>query len=219
MKLITEITHEVKTSISEEATGKKSVFIEGIFAQAEIQNRNGRVYRKNILESAVNDFIPMINSKRAMGELGHPPNPQINLDKVSHLITDLRFEGNDVYGKAKILDTPNGKIAKNLIEEGVQLGVSTRGLGSLKSGSNGIMEVQNDFRLATVDIVADPSANDAFVQGIYEAAEWLYVEGKGYVLSQTRNELENAVRATRYDKNAREQMFFEAFSKFLRQIK
>jgi len=189
MKLITEITQELQYITEAKENGGKSTFIEGIFMQAEQPNRNGRIYRKNILEKEVDRYQQLISEKRALGELGHPANPSINLDKVSHLITNLRFEGNDVIGRAKILDTPMGKIAKNFVEEGVRLGVSSRGLGSLKMNKEGVNEVQDDFHLATVDIVADPSAPQAFVQGIMEDASWLYVEGKGWVLEQIKNEI------------------------------
>jgi len=185
MKLITEVTQEVKYITEKKETGGKNVYIEGIFIQTEKENRNGRIYRKPIIEKEVSRYQSLINEKRALGELGHPPNPSINLDKVSHLITNLRFEGNNVIGKAKILETPMGKIAQNFIDEGIGLGVSTRGLGSTVL-KNGIHEVQDDFHLATVDIVADPSAPDAFVQGIMEDASWLYVEGKGWVMEQAK---------------------------------
>lgn len=219
MKLITETIHDVQYITEAREDGNKSVFIEGIYMQSEKPNRNGRMYGRKILENEVNRYQTMINEKRALGELGHPPNPQINLDKVSHLITSLRFEGNDVIGRAKLLDTPMGKIAKNFIEEGVRLGVSSRGLGSLKEGKNGVMEVQNDFHLATVDIVADPSAPDAFVQGIYESAEWLYVEGKGYVMAEARKNLDEAIKQTKHDKALREKKLLEAFNSFLKAVK
>lgn len=176
MKLITEQINEVRYLVEKKEDGAKSIFIEGIFMQTEKENKNGRMYRKGIMENALKDFQALISEKRALGELGHPPNPQINLNNVSHLITSLKFEGNDVIGRAKILDTPMGKIAKNFIEEGVRLGVSSRGLGSLKE-VNGINEVQDDFHLATVDIVSDPSAPEAFVQGIMEGAEWVLANG------------------------------------------
>jgi len=176
MKLITEQINEVKYLVEKKEDGAKNIFIEGIFMQTEKENKNGRMYRKGIMENALNNFQSLISEKRALGELGHPPNPQINLNNVSHLITSLKFEGNDVIGRAKILDTPMGKIAKNFIEEGVRLGVSSRGLGSLKE-VNGINEVQDDFHLATVDIVSDPSAPEAFVQGIMEGAEWVLANG------------------------------------------
>ena len=176
MKLIKEISQDLTFLTESTESGKKGIFIEGIFMQADKQNRNGRLYPKGIMEGALNQYQELIREKRSLGELGHPPNPTVNLDKVSHLITSLKFEGNDVIGRAKILDTPMGKIAQNFIEEGVRLGVSSRGLGSLKE-RNGVNEVQNDFHLATVDIVADPSAPDAFVTGIMESAEWILDNG------------------------------------------
>ena len=176
MKLIKEISQDLTFLTESTESGKKGIFIEGIFMQADKQNRNGRLYPKGIMEGALNQYQELIREKRLLGELGHPPNPTVNLDKVSHLITSLKFEGNDVIGRAKILDTPMGKIAQNFIEEGVRLGVSSRGLGSLKE-RNGVNEVQNDFHLATVDIVADPSAPDAFVTGIMESAEWILDNG------------------------------------------
>jgi hypothetical protein len=177
MKLIKEVAQELNYLVEDKQGGGKNVFIEGIFAQADRQNKNKRIYGKSIMEREVNKYRELIEQKRSLGELGHPDNPSINLHQVSHLITSLRMEGNDVYGKAKILETPMGIIAKNLIENGVQLGVSTRGLGSLKMNSEGVNEVQDDFHLATVDIVADPSAPDAFVQGIMESAEWILENG------------------------------------------
>jgi len=177
MKLIKELNEfESQTIIESAEDGKKSYFIEGIFMQAEKQNKNGRIYKKGILESELNRYGKLIEEKRALGELGHPDSPAINLHNVSHLITALKFEGNDIVGRAKIMDTPYGKIAKNFIDEGVKLGVSSRGMGSLKS-ENGINVVQPDFHLATVDIVADPSAHDAFVRGIMEDKEWMLVNG------------------------------------------
>lgn len=177
MKLIKEVAQELNYLVEDKQGGGKNVFIEGIFAQADKQNKNKRIYGKSIMEREVNKYRELIEQKRSLGELGHPDNPSINLHQVSHLITSLRMEGNDVIGKAKILETPMGIIAKNLIENGVQLGVSTRGLGSLKMNSEGVNEVQDDFHLATVDIVADPSAPDAFVQGIMESAEWILDNG------------------------------------------
>ena len=176
MKLIKEIHQDLEYITEEKSEGKRNTYIKGIFMQTEQQNRNGRVYPKSVLEKEIQRYQNMISEKRSLGELGHPPNPQINLNNVSHLITNLQWEGNDIIGTAKILDTPMGKIAKNFIEEGVRLGVSSRGLGSLKE-RNGINEVQDDFHLATVDIVADPSAPDAFVEGIMENAEWICENG------------------------------------------
>ena len=177
MRLITEVTQNLNYLTEEKKGGGKDIFIEGVFAQANKPSKNGRIYPMSVMEKEIERYQKIINEKRSLGELGHPPNPQVNLDKVSHLITSLRFEGTDVIGKAKILDTPMGIIAKNLIENGVMLGVSTRGLGSLKLNKEGVNEVQDDFHLATVDIVADPSAPDAFVQGIYESAEWVCENG------------------------------------------
>lgn len=176
MKLIREAAENLEYLI-EETDGKRNVFIEGIFAQYDIGNRNNRIYPKAVMEKEVNRYQEIIGAKRSLGELGHPPNPTVNLDKVSHLITSLRMESDGkVIGRAKILETPMGSIARNLIENNCGLGVSTRGLGSLKE-KNGLQEVQDDFHLATVDIVADPSAPDAFVQGIMENAEWICDNG------------------------------------------
>ncbi|MAL44538.1 hypothetical protein [Hyphomonas sp.] len=176
MLLITEHTEDINL-ITEEVDGEKQYHIDGIFMQAEQKNRNGRVYPKKTLMNEVarynNEYV---KPSRAMGELGHPEGPQLNLERVSHLIKELRVDGNDVYGKAKILDTPYGKIVKDLIKEGVKIGVSSRGMGSLKQ-KNGINEVQEDFSLAAVDIVADPSAPDAYVQGIMEGKEWVWENG------------------------------------------
>ena len=177
MRLITEVAQDLNYLVEAKEGGGKNVFIEGIFAQADTPNRNKRSYGRNIMEREVNKYQDLIGQKRSLGELGHPENPSINLHQVSHLITSLRMEGKDVIGRAKILETPMGIIARNLIENEVCLGVSTRGLGSLKMNSNGINEVQDDFHLATVDIVADPSAPDAFVQGIMESAEWILENG------------------------------------------
>jgi len=177
MKLIIETVEEVKYLV-EENNGQKSHFIEGVFMQSEQKNRNGRVYPKPIMEREVKRYErEYINEKRAFGELGHPDSPSINLDRVSHMIVSLKEDGNNYIGKAKILGTPYGNIVKNLIDEGAKLGVSSRGMGSLKP-SNGYQLVQDDFYLATAaDIVADPSAPDAFVRGIMENKEWVYVNG------------------------------------------
>lgn len=177
MRLITEVAQDLNYLVEAKDGGGKNFYIEGIFAQSDTPNRNKRSYGKDIMEREVNKYQDLIGQKRSLGELGHPENPSINLHQVSHLITSLRMEGKDVIGRAKILETPMGIIARNLIENEVCLGVSTRGLGSLKMNSNGINEVQDDFHLATVDIVADPSAPDAFVQGIMESAEWILENG------------------------------------------
>jgi len=177
MKLIKEITETVSYLV-EESDGKKSLHIEGPFLVAEKKNRNGRLYEYNTMKKEVARYTEeYINKHRAFGELGHPESPSINLDRVSHMITSLREDGNTWIGKAKILDTPMGNIARSLIEGGAQLGVSSRGMGSLKN-VNGVNVVQPDFYLATAaDIVADPSAPGAFVQGIMEGKEWMLVNG------------------------------------------
>ena len=177
MKLIKEI-NETVNYLTEDAEGKKSLFIEGPFLVAEKKNRNGRLYEYNTMKKEVHRYTEdYINKQRAFGELGHPETPTINLDRVSHMIVGLREDGNQWIGKAKILDTPMGNIARSLIEGGAQLGVSSRGMGSLKN-VNGVNVVQPDFYLATAaDIVADPSAPGAFVQGIMEGKEWMLVNG------------------------------------------
>jgi len=178
MKLIKEINESVSYLMEESSDGKKHMYITGPFLQAEVVNRNGRKYLREVMAKEVGRYTEQyINKNRAYGELGHPDSPSINLDRVSHMIVDLHQEGDNWIGKAKILDTPMGNIAKNLIEGGGQLGVSSRGMGSLKS-VNGINVVQDDFYLATAaDIVADPSAPDAFVRGIMENKEWMMVNG------------------------------------------
>jgi hypothetical protein len=177
MKLITEVTETI-SFLAEESDGKKSLFIEGPFLQAEIVNRNGRKYLKETMAKEVQRYTESyINKNRAFGELGHPDTPTINLDRVCMMTTALRQEGNDWIGRAKILDTPMGNIVKSLLEGGAQIGVSSRGMGSLKN-VNGINIVQDDFHLATAaDIVADPSAPGAFVRGIMEGKEWMLVNG------------------------------------------
>jgi hypothetical protein len=178
MKLIKEINDNVNYTYLEEANGKKCLHIEGPFLVAETKNKNGRLYEFNTMKKEVDRYTSeYINKSRAFGELGHPESPSINLDRVSHMIVGLKEEGNQWIGKAKILDTPMGNIARSLIEGGAQLGVSSRGMGSLKN-VNGVNVVQPDFYLATAaDIVADPSAPGAFVQGIMEGKEWMLVNG------------------------------------------
>ena len=177
MKLISEQIEDV-TFIAEETNGKKNYFIEGIFLQGEIKNRNGRMYPMAVLDREVGKYTEsFINTDRALGELGHPDGPNLNLDRVSHKITSLKKEGTNYVGRAKILGTPMGNIAKNLLDEGIKLGVSSRGMGSIKKESN-CNVVCDDFMLATAaDIVADPSAPDAFVNGIMEGKEWVWDNG------------------------------------------
>ena len=170
MKLITEQSNDVEYIVE----GKnKQQYIKGIFLQSEIKNQNGRVYPYAVLKKQVNKFNEnFVKKDRALGELGHPSGPTVNLERVSHVITELYEDGKNFVGKAKVIDTPNGKIVKNLLESGVRLGVSSRGLGSVKTNRHGVNEVQDDFVLSTVDIVADPSAPDAFVNGIMEGKEF-----------------------------------------------
>ena len=180
MKLISEFNDYGVSPVIVEANenGKKEYFIEGIFMQAEIKNRNGRIYPKEVIQKEVKRYNKeFVEQDRAFGELGHPEGPTINLDKVSHMITKLEEEGNNFVGRAKILSTPNGQIVKNLIDDGAKLGVSSRGLGSLESKGDA-QYVKDDFQLATAgDIVADPSAPEAFVEGIMEGVEWVYESG------------------------------------------
>ena len=175
MKLITEHTNEIEYLV--EGKGKEQ-YIKGIFMQSDIKNQNGRVYPHAVLKKEVSNFNnKYVKEGRALGELGHPMGPVINLDRVSHVIKELTEDGKNFVGKAKVMDTPNGKIVKNFISEGVKLGVSSRGMGSLKLNKKGVNEVQKDFVLSTVDIVADPSAPDAFVNGIMEGKEWVWENG------------------------------------------
>lgn len=177
MKLITELTEDVKYIKENIGNGEKTYFIEGIFMQSDTKNRNGRIYPQGTLLKECKRYITeYVDKGRALGELNHPTGPTVNLDRVSHIVKELHEDGRNVYGKAKVLDTPMGKIVKNLIDEGAQLGVSTRGMGSLKP-KNGYQEVQEDFMLAAIDIVADPSAPNAFVNGIMEGREWIFQNG------------------------------------------
>jgi hypothetical protein len=207
MKLISEYnTHDVQCIVEKQENGDKNYVIEGVFAQAEQKNRNGRIYPKNIMEKAVKRYVDeQVSQKRAVGELNHPEGPTVNLDKVSHLITDLKFEGNDVMGKAQILDTPMGQIVKGLLEGGVQLGVSTRGMGSLEQ-RNGTMYVRDDFILNTVDIVQDPSAPGAFVNGVMEGVEWVWNNGiiEAQVIEEMETEIKTAPKKHLYETQVRE---------------
>ena len=182
MKLLREdiVDFEVLTESTKE--GKKRYYIEGIFMQAEKGNRNGRMYPKKVMENAVNKYVEdFVARSMAVGTLGHEETPKVSENKISHLITDLRMEGNDVYGKAKVLETAAGKELSALIEGGVKFGCSSRALGSLKEGENGLKIVQDDFVISTVDAVLQPSGIDCWVDGIMEDADWLYIEGKGWV--------------------------------------
>ena len=212
MKLITEHTNEIEYLT--EGKGKEQ-YIKGIFMQADIKNQNGRVYPHAVLQKEVKNFnTKYVNEGRALGELGHPMGPVINLDRVSHVIKELTEDGKNFIGKAKVMDTPNGRIVKNFISEGVKLGVSSRGMGSVKTNKKGVNEVQKDFVLSTVDIVADPSAPDAFVNGIMEGKEWVWENGviKEREIDNMRKTIENAkIREL-------EQKKLEVFSKFLQNL-
>jgi len=218
MKLICEL-NESDIQIVTEATesGEKNFYIEGIFMQGGIQNKNGRVYPVDVISREVDRYrSTFIESNRAYGELGHPAGPNINLERVSHMIKDLHMEGSNAIGRAKIMDTPYGKIVKDLMKEGANLGVSSRGMGTLTK-KNGIMEVGNDFYLATAaDIVADPSAPQAFVRGIMEGKEWVWENG---VLHEREvAEIHNDIEEAYHTKQNREEIMIEAFRKFLSKL-
>ena len=192
MKLIAEFNDQHLNVLTEEKNGKKKYIIEGIFAQADKKNRNGRVYPKPIMEKAINTYVEnQVSKGRALGELNHPEGPTVNLDKVSHKIDELNFKGNDVMGKATVLDTPMGKVVEGLLDGGVRLGVSTRGMGSLQQ-QNGAMVVKDDFLLNAIDIVQDPSAPGAFVNGIMEGVEWVW--NNGIIEAQTIEKMETEIK-------------------------
>ena len=197
MKLITETIEDIEVLTEANTKGGKDYKIKGVFMQADIKNRNGRVYPVETLSKEVSRYTTeYINKRRAFGELGHPDGPTVNLERVSHMITSLKPEGKNFIGEAKVMDTPYGKIVKNLIDEGAQLGVSSRGMGSIQSSSQGNI-VGKDFYLATAaDIVADPSAPDAFVEGIMEGKEWVWDNGvlKSKSIEEYKSEIERARR-------------------------
>jgi len=201
MKLISEFSDYQISPVIVEANekGEKEYFIEGVFMQAEIKNRNGRVYPKAIMAKEVTRYVKeFVKKSRAFGELGHPEGPTINLDKVSHMITSLKEDGNNFVGRAKILSTPNGQIVRNLINDGAKLGVSSRGLGSLEQ-RGGAQYVKDDFQLATAaDIVADPSAPEAFVEGIMEGVEWVYESG--ILKAQDAEQMQKDLKSARLNK-------------------
>mgnify|MGYP005991788431 FL=1 len=208
MKLISEfVDHQIGYNvITEEKTGKKKYVIEGVFAQADMKNRNGRIYPKGIMEKAIGNYVEKQVSKgRAVGELNHPEGPTVNLDKVSHKIESLQFEGNDVMGKATVLDTPMGNIVKGLLDGGVQLGVSTRGMGSLMQQA-GAMVVKDDFMLNAIDIVQDPSAPSAFVNGVMEGVDWVWDNGilSAQTIEKMETEIKKAPRKDLYEVQVRE---------------
>jgi len=213
MKLITEHTNEIEYLT--EGKGKEQ-YIKGIFMQSDIKNQNGRVYPHAVLKKEVSNFNnKYVKEGRALGELGHPMGPVINLDRVSHVIKELKEDGTNFIGKAKVMDTPNGKIVKNFISEGVKLGVSSRGMGSLKANKKtGVNEVQKDFVLSTVDIVADPSAPDAFVNGIMEGKEWVWENG--VIKEQDIDAMKKTIMKAKMKEL--EQKKLEVFHKFLQNL-
>ena len=216
MKLISEEATNVEFLTEATKSGGKNYFIEGIFMQANTKNRNGRVYPQEILQKEAKRYsAEFIDKKRAFGELGHPDGPTVNLERVSHMIEELVEVDQNFMGRAKILDTPYGKIVKNLIDEGARLGVSSRGMGSLKPVKDGIQEVQDDFYLATAaDIVADPSAPEAFVAGIMEGKEWIWDNGllKETQIQEYKTQIEQSSRKTR------EQTLVGAFEDFITKL-
>tara|TARA_Y100000593_G_C4262962_1_gene313209 strand:- start:610 stop:1266 length:657 start_codon:yes stop_codon:yes gene_type:complete len=218
MKLITEmIETEVEFITEAKEDGGKNYFIEGVFMQGNIKNRNGRMYpMKTLLKEVTRYNKEYVEQNRAYGELGHPQGPTINLERVSHMIKELRPEGDNVMGRAKIMtETPMGKIVKNLMDEGAKLGVSSRGMGTLKPGKEGINMVQSDFQLATAaDIVADPSAPEAFVEGIMEGVEWLQVDDRWVpqYIEKTQKEIRNV------SKNDLKEAKIKAFELFMKQL-
>jgi len=215
MKLITEQNNDIEV-LTEEKDGKKSTYIKGVFLQTEITNRNGRMYKFDTMNREVSKYNEeFVNRGRALGELGHPEGPTLNLDRVSHKIVELYPEGTNFIGKAKLMETPMGKIAKSLLEEGVQLGVSSRGLGSIKKEGT-CSVVADDFILSTAaDIVADPSAPDAFVEGIYEGREWVTVDGrfKERQIDEIKTAIDNAPSPQELQERK-----ISAFAAFLRSI-
>jgi hypothetical protein len=217
MKLIREV-YDTTNIIVEEKLGKpKQYFIEGVFLQSEITNRNGRMYKESTMDREVGRYLKeAVEMNRAYGELGHPEGPGINLDRVSHMITSLRKEGTNYIGRAKILDTPMGQIAKGLLEGGANLGVSSRAMGSLKTNNEGVQIVQDDFMLSTAaDIVADPSAPDAYIRGIMEGKEWTFVDGK--FVEQNIEEVRSFIKKT--SSRNLEEAKIQAFQHFLSKIR
>ena len=216
MRLIKEV-FETTNLIVEERKGKKEYFIEGVFLQAEIQNRNKRMYPESVMDNEVARYLKeAVEKNRAYGELGHPDTPSINLDRVSHMITSLRKEGTNYVGRAKIMETPMGNIARGLLDGGANLGVSSRALGSLKMNNEGVQIVQDDFMLSTAaDIVADPSAPDAYVRGIMESKEWVFVDGK--FVEQNIEETQKFIK--RASSKQLQEAKILAFQNFLSKIK
>ena len=222
MRLIAEYNeNNIECIVEKKEDGSKKYAIEGVFMQSESKNRNGRIYPKKIMENAVSKYVDtQVSQNRAVGELNHPEGPTVNLDKVSHLITDLRWEGNDVVGKAQILDTPMGQIVKGLLEGGVNLGVSTRGMCSLEQRGDA-MYVKDDFTLSTVDIVQDPSAPNAFVNGIMEGVEWVWNNGiltAQEICEEQETGFEHAPVVKSYDGNSQIREYKNFLSSFKKSL-
>ena len=217
MRLIREVFEQTNTIVESKLGKGKEYFIEGIFLQSELKNRNGRMYPESVMDNEVGRYIKeSVEKNRAYGELGHPDTPSINLDRVSHMIVSLRKEGTNYIGKAKILETPMGQIARGLLDGGANLGVSSRAFGSLQTNNEGVQIVQDDFMLSTAaDIVADPSAPDAFVRGIMESKEWVFVDGK--FVEQHIEEAKRSIRKAS-SRNLEEAKIY-AFQKFLSKIR
>jgi hypothetical protein len=218
MKLIREEVQDTKFIVEDKGLGKpKQYFIEGIFLQSELVNRNGRMYKEGTMDKEVGRYLKeAVEMNRAYGELGHPDGPGINLDRVSHMITSLRKEGTNYIGRAKILETPMGNIARGLLDGGANLGVSSRAMGSLKQNNEGVQVVQDDFMLSTAaDIVADPSAPDAYVRGIMENKEWIFVDGK--FVEQHIEEVKSFIKKT--SSRNLEEAKVQAFQRFLSKIR
>lgn len=219
MKLITEFNDSIKSRcVINESTKEKNWFIEGVYAQAEVKNRNGRIYPSEVLRESINTFTnEYVNTHRALCELNHPEQPNINPERACALIKELHCEGNDYYGKAQVLDTPLGNVVKGILSGGGQLGVSTRALGDVNE-RNGIEYVEPGLIISAIDVVADPSAPKAFVRGIMESCEW-FKQGDRFVKQtlQSQKEINEAIRITKI-KEEREKMFVESFKKFINSI-
>ena len=218
MLLITETnTEDVRLVTEATEDGKKNYFIEGVFMQANKPNRNNRIYERNILFGEAKRYIKTyVDENRAFGELNHPQGPTVSLDRVSHIIKEMREDGDNLIGKAKIMDTPMGKIVQNLVDEGAKLGVSSRGMGSLKE-RNGINEVQKDFMLSAVDIVADPSAPDAFVNGIMEGREWIW--DNGILKEKDMQSFKENIESAYTTRQNREEKLIEVYADFMSKLK
>jgi len=214
MKLITETTEDIKPIIESAEGGAKTYYLTGVMMESNVVNRNQRMYTESVLKKETTRYIKeYVNKNRALGELNHPDGPTVNLDRVSHMVSNLKESGNQIIGKMKILDTPMGKIVKSLIDEGAQLGVSSRGMGSLKK-INGVNHVQEDFTLSAIDIVADPSAPNAFVNGILEGKEWIW--DNGLLVEQEISAYERQLKNTPVRKL--EENAIKLFSDFLRKL-